>query len=101
MQALSPIDIAKVIREINLFDVAAKLPGQLWQAPLMSFDDLNNYALNIPASTAEMLIKRGDYPPLFVIGRRRYARTADVLAWIDQNAEAHAYVPRVNNRATN
>lgn len=80
----------------HLADVAAKLPSQLWANHLFSFDDFATHVLSLPASTCEMLIKQGEFPPMFLLGRRRYILAADARKWLDKQAKARPYVPRRN-----
>jgi hypothetical protein len=47
-------------------------------------------ALGVAKRTAEVLIKRGDYPAPFFIGRRRFYRPEDLANWIRDKAAAAA-----------
>ena len=42
--------------------------------------------LGFSQSHLTVLSRRGELPPSFKIGKRRYWRRADVLAWLDQRS---------------
>jgi hypothetical protein len=73
------------------------LPEQLMAKPALEFFEFWKGLLNLPESTAEEITRSGEGPKFFLIGRRRYIRQQDALAWIDQMAEAKPYFPRRNN----
>lgn len=75
------------------------LPAQLMAKPALAWEEFWNGILGLPASTAEQVAKQDPAPRFFLIGRRRYIRTADAVEWLDQLAEAAPYHPRRNNRA--
>lgn len=77
---------------------AASLPAQLMAKPALFWPEFWQDLLGIPESTAEELARGADAPKFFLIGRRRYIRTKDAIAWIDKIAEAKPYFPRRNNR---
>lgn len=55
-------------------------------------------SIGIPESTAEELVREPNGPKFFLLGRRRFIRKADALAWIDAKARSAPYIPRTNNR---
>lgn len=71
---------------------------QILAKPAFSFDEFWLGILGVPGSTAEEISKGPDAPKFFLIGRRRYIRQQDALAWIDHMADAKPYYPRRNNR---
>ncbi|HJV28680.1 MAG TPA: hypothetical protein VJ673_23575 [Aromatoleum sp.] len=72
-------------------------PSELMAKPAMSWPEFLQL-LGLPESTAEEAIREPDAPKFFLIGRRRYIRTADVVAWLDKQATAKPYFPRRNAR---
>lgn len=78
-------------------DDRTALPAQLMAKPALAFDEFWIGLLGIPESTAEEITKSSNAPKFFLIGRRRYIRQKDALAWIDNMAESHPYFPRRNN----
>ena len=76
----------------------AKKPSELMAKPALSFEEFFVELLGLPASTAEVICKGHDAPPMFALGRRRYIRTSDAIEWIDEMARQCVYVPRRNNR---
>lgn len=74
------------------------LPAQLMSKPALSFDELFVDLLGLPPSTAEEIARSDDRPPMFLLGRRRYVRTVDAIAWIDRIAERKPYFPRKNSK---
>lgn len=74
------------------------LPAQLMAKPALTWDEFWSGILGLPDSTAE-LIAKGDNPPkFFLLGRRRYIRTADAVAWINSIADSAPYFKRRNQR---
>ena len=73
------------------------LPSQLMAKPALFWPEFWQDLLGIPESTAEELARGPDAPKFFLIGRRRYIRTKDAIAWIDKIAESRAYTPRTNS----
>lgn len=71
---------------------------QLMAKPALSWDEFWQSLLGIPDSTAEQLAREPNAPKFFLLGRRRYIRTADAVAWIDAKAKESPYFPRRNNR---
>lgn len=53
----------------------------LWQRPNIPDCDIPE-AIGIPPSLWGALKAEGDTPPLFTIGRRLFARTDDLRAWL-------------------
>lgn len=76
----------------------ATTPQQLMSKPALYWPEFWQGLLGVPESTAEEISKSTDAPKFFLIGRRRYIRQKDALAWIDRMAEAKPYFPRRNNR---
>lgn len=74
------------------------LPAQLMAKPVLTWDEFWGDLLNLPESTAELLMREEPSPRFFLLGRRRYIRTADAIAWLDQAAQAVPYFPRRNKR---
>lgn len=58
----------------------------LWRKPCLSDKEIPE-AIGLAYSSWQALKLTGDTPPLFRIGRRVYARTSDVRAWLDTKAE--------------
>lgn len=77
----------------------AALPAQLMAKPALSFEELFAGLLDLPASTAELVVREEPAPKFFLIGRRRYIRTEDAVEWLNQRAAATPYLPRRNRRA--
>lgn len=75
---------------------AAALPSELMAKPVLSWQEFWGSILGIPDSTAEQLAREPAAPKFFTLGRRRYIRTVDARAWIDQRAQAVPYTPRRN-----
>lgn len=61
----------------------------LWRKPVLSDKEIPE-AIGLAYSSWQALKLTNDTPRLFKIGRRVYARTADVRAWIDAKANAEA-----------
>lgn len=54
--------------------------------------------LQLPMSTLEELIQRGEGPEgLFLLGRRRYILKEDAFAWLKSQKAMRPYVKRRNN----
>lgn len=75
-------------------------PAQLMAKPALAWAEFWQGILGLPESTAEELTRSPDAPKFFLIGRRRYIRQQDAVAWINRMAEAKPYFPRRNNRKT-
>lgn len=75
------------------------LPAQLMAKPALTWEEFWDGILGLPSSTAELVAKQDPTPRFFLIGRRRYIRTSDAIAWLDQAADASPYYPRRNKRA--
>lgn len=73
-------------------------PSELMVKPVWSWAEFWQGIIQLPETTAEEIGKGNDAPKFFLIGRRRYIRQKDALAWIDRMAEAKPYFPRRNNR---
>lgn len=58
----------------------------LWRKPVLSDKEIPE-AVGLASSSWQALKLTGDAPTLFRIGRRVYARTVDVKAWLDRKAE--------------
>jgi hypothetical protein len=80
-------------------DTNSSAPSQLMAKPLLSWDEFWQGIVGIPDSTAALVAKEEPAPKFFLLGRRRYIRTADACAWIDKRADAAPYFPRRNKRA--
>lgn len=76
----------------------AALPAQLMAKPALTWDEFWSGILGLPDTTAEQLAREPDGPKFFLLGRRRYIRTADVIEYIDHRAKAMPYFPRRNRR---
>lgn len=72
----------------------APAADQLMAKPAMTWDEFWSDLLAIPNSTAEQLAREPNAPKFFLLGRRRYIRTVDAIAWIDEMASAAPYCPR-------
>lgn len=77
----------------------ATLPAQLMAKPVLSWEEFWDGILGLPKSTAELIARDEPAPKFFLLGRRRYIRTADAVEWLDQAAIAAPYFPRRNKRA--
>lgn len=53
----------------------------LWALPILCDEEIAE-VLGLPVSTWRLLKRQGDKPALFMLGRRIYAQTADVKAWL-------------------
>jgi len=72
-------------------------PSEIFAKPAFSWSEF--WALiDLPESTGEELVREPNPPRFFMLGRRRYIRKADALAWIDAKAKSAPYIPRTNNR---
>lgn len=76
----------------------ANLPTELMAKPVLSWEEFWDSLLGLPKSTAELVARDEPVPKFFLIGRRRYIRTADAVEWLDQAASASPYFPRRNKR---
>lgn len=74
------------------------LPAQLMAKPALYWPEFWQDLLGIPDSTAEEITRQPDGPRFFLIGRRRFIRTADAVEWIDRIAKSKPYFPRRNAR---
>ncbi len=74
-------------------------PTDLMAKPAFSWSEFWQGLLGMPDSTAEEIVRTADAPSFFLIGRRRFIRKDDAIAWIDRMAVARPYIPRRNNRA--
>lgn len=83
---------------VNETPDAATLPAQLMSKPALYWPEFWEGLLGIPESTAEEIVREPNGPKFFLIGRRRYIRTKDAIAWIDRIAESRPYFPRRNNK---
>lgn len=63
----------------------AQRVAALWQKPLLSDQEIPE-VLGLPYASWQLSKKRGDSPKMFEIGRRKFARTIDVRAWLDAKA---------------
>lgn len=73
-------------------------PSDLMAKPALFWPEFWQDLLGIPDSTAEEIVRQPDGPRFFLIGRRRYIRTADAIEWINRAAAARPYHPRRNSR---
>lgn len=73
-------------------------PSEILAKPAMTWSEFWLDLLGLPETTAEQLTREAGAPPFFLLGRRRYIRRDDAIAWIDAKAESDPYVPRRNNR---
>lgn len=89
-----PASVAELVASYN----ARTLPAQLMTKPCLSWEEFWGAVLGLPDSTAEALARSEPMPPFFLLGRRRYIRTADAKAWLDKVAQRFPYTPRRNNR---
>lgn len=87
-----PAHLAEIVADYN----AATLPMQLMSKPALSWDEFWGGLLGLPDSTAEQLAREPDAPHFFLLGRRRFIRTADAVTWIEAKADRSPYVPRRN-----
>ena len=54
--------------------------------------------LQLPSSTLAKLLEENPCDDIFLMGRRRYIKQEDALAWVDLIAARNPYIPRRNNR---
>ena len=59
--------------------------ASLWEKPVLSDSEIPE-AVGLAFSSWQVLKRKGDCPKLFRIGRRVFARTVDVRAWIESKA---------------
>lgn len=90
-----PPHLAEIVANYN----AATLPAQLMAKPALTWEEFWSGILGLPDSTAEQIAREPNAPKFFLLGRRRYIRTKDAIAWIDQIAASAPYFPRRNRRA--
>lgn len=76
----------------------APLPAQLMVKPAMTWEEFWSGILGLPDSTAEQIAREPNAPKFFLLGRRRYIRTADAVAWINDQPTARPYFPRRNTK---
>ncbi len=74
------------------------LPAQLMAKPALSWSEFWTDLLGLPDSTAEQITREPNPPKFFLLGRRRYIRTKDAIAWIDAVAQQSPYFPRRNHK---
>jgi len=74
-----PLDEARIARD------QAQRIAALWSKPVLSDPEIAD-ALGLPYSTWQAIKATKDKPALFNIGRRVYARTDDLRAWLDRKA---------------
>lgn len=72
------------------------LPAQLMAKPALTWNEFFSGILGLPDSTAEQIAKGDNPPKFFLLGRRRYIRTADAVSWINQIADSAPYFKRTN-----
>jgi len=56
-------------------------------------------SLPLPKSTFAKLVREGNGPRMFVLGRRRYLTSDDAQQWLERMRDKFAYVKRTNNTA--
>lgn len=76
------IDVAAEEREARIEQARAARIADLWRQPHMSDSEIPD-ALKLAPSSWQLLKARGDGPRLFSIGKRTFARTEDLRAWLD------------------
>lgn len=54
--------------------------------------------IGVTESTARKLSTGPNAPPFFTLGRKRFIRLEDALAWLEQMAVTKRYVPRKNRK---
>ena len=72
------------------------LPVQLMAKPALTWNEFFSGILGLPNSTAELIAKGDNRPKFFLLGRRRYIRTADAIEWINQMGNSSPYFKRKN-----
>jgi hypothetical protein len=75
-------------------DNVIQLPGD---APALAAE-LFIKSIQLPKTTFAKMIREGNGPRMFMLGRRRYITHEDGQAWIGQMREKFAYVKRTNNK---
>lgn len=78
-------------------EIVTTLPSELMAKPALYWPEFWQGLLGIPESTAEEIAREPGAPKFFLIGRRRFIRTADAVAWLDKRATVKPYIPRRNN----
>ena len=71
-------------------------PLEIMAKPAISFEEFFIILLGLPRTTADELIRAGDGPPMFLLGRRRYVLRDDGIAWLEAHAEANRHFRRIN-----
>src|SRR5262245_59534501 len=59
----------------------------LWKREFLADNEIPD-ALNVPPTLWARLKSEGDTPPLFLLGRRLFCRTADLRTWLEAKARA-------------
>lgn len=59
-------------------------PSELASKPILTLPEVVTLT-SLPTTTLYQHTKQGNGPPWFFIGRKRYVRTPDLLAWIDKH----------------
>ena len=72
-------------------------PSDLMAKPALTWDEFWLGILGLPDTTANEIVRGDESPAFFLIGRRRFIRTVDAIAWLDRMAKVRAYTPRRNN----
>lgn len=66
--------------------------------PVLTWPEFWQDLIGVTESTARTLSTGPDAPPFFTIGRKRFIRLDDALAWLEHRAATKRYVPRKNRK---
>ncbi len=77
---LTPESLARISRD------HAQRIAALWQKPILADAEIAE-AIGLPYSSWQALKGKKDIPPLFNLGRRVYANTENVRAWLNSKTK--------------
>jgi hypothetical protein len=66
--------------------------------PVLTWPEFWKDMIGVTESTARKLSTGPDAPRFFTLGRKRFIRLDDALAWLETAAATRRYVPRKNNK---
>lgn len=66
--------------------------------PVLSWKEFWHDLIGVPTTTASKLYAEPNAPRFFLIGRHRYIKLDDALAWLETMAATRPYTPRKNKR---
>jgi hypothetical protein len=80
----------------NIDKGAAETASALMKKPALSWQEFWQGVMGLPVSTAEQVAREGNFPKFFMVGRRRFIKTEDAVAWISDRAASAPYFKRKN-----